>query len=455
MKKIHGEYIKFLSLLAIVSVSIYYLMDIVTRAWNTKLMQTISDMIRLVDPTGISVIMTFIIGFYIGSLILLLFDRKKRAQSIILVIGIIILVGFMMTNFMVKWNPVYIIVGVIVGILLGSKGVDLRKVNAKSTFKSASSNISKFSVLYATIALIVVYIAPNADNSKFIFDLLIVFVFSWFFSMMINYEIKGPKIVILGPEESGKTLFLAGCYKRTVDTAEVSTNRNGNLIELMSELHVQFPGRTKDIKDYNFTYEVGKIFPRETILSTLDYPGIYLKDIAQYIDNKEKIDDIEDIAIKSRVEVSRVVASADMLIFIIDSERYPKFQEMGLDHYLKIVTKLEQIGKNIEYHLVVTKSDLFKDGYPNFEDDYEGFRKFIEEKFIENIFIKELLVGKEEKSFYPVFYYTQKLENPKYDPDMPISKDNKQYENTLIHDKYGNVYVYGFDKFMNRLTESD
>jgi len=455
MKKLHEEYAKFSVLFIIVAGLTYYLMDMIARSWNTELMKGISSAIRLIDPSGISLFITFMIGFYLGSLVLLFLDRKKRIQAIILSVGIVVLIVYMIRNFTVGWNLVYVALGTLIGLYLGSKDVGWRNINTKGEFRRAASNVSKFSVIYSVASLVTIYSSPGADNSGFIRDSLVVLTFSFFFSLLMDYELKGPKIVILGPEKSGKTLFLAGCYKRVVDVTEIPTDRSNDLIDLMTELYKGWPTRTKDIKEYRFTYEVGKLFPRETVLSTSDYPGIYLKDIAQYIGNKENIDKIEDLAKRSRVKVARQVAGADILIFIIDTERYPRFEEMGIDHYLKIVTELRGNGKNIEHYVVVTKSDLFKEEYPNYEGDYEGFKKFIEDKFVENIFVRELLIGESGRKFYPVFYYTKRTENPKYNPLIPITKDNEQYTSVPIHDNYGNVYVYGFDKFMNQLMQNE
>jgi signal recognition particle receptor subunit beta len=455
MKKLQEEYVKFSVLLIVVAGLTYYLMNMVTRSWNTELMKGIGNAIKLVDPSGTSIFITFMIGFYFGSLILLFLDRKKRVQAIILFTGIVILVDYMIKNYTIGWNLIYIVLGMFIGLYLGSRGVGWKNINTKGEFRGAASNVSKFSIMYSVASLVIIYSSPVVDNSGFIKDALTVLAFSFFFSTLMDYELKGPKIVILGPEESGKTLFLAGCYKRVVDITEIPTDRSNDLIDLMTELHKGWPTRTKDIKEYRFTYEVGKLFPRKTILSTSDYPGIYLKDIAQYIGNKENIDKIEDVAKRSRVKVARQVAGADILIFIIDTERYPRFEDMGIDYYLKIVSELRRTGKDIEHFVVVTKSDIFKEEFPNYEKDYEGFKKFIEDKFIENIFIRELLIGESGRNFYPVFYYTTRTENPKYNPLMPATKDNRQYISSPIHDNYGNVYVYGFDKFMNRLMGNE
>jgi hypothetical protein len=272
MKKLYEEYIKFFILLVIVIVLTPYLMDIITRSWDTELMKEISNAIKTIDPSGISIFITFTLGFYIGSAILLILDRKKRIQAFILLVGIIVLFDYMVHKFAIGWNMVYAILGIIIGIYLGS---GFKNINKRGEFRQAATNVGAFSVYYASISLIILYASPNVDNSNFIKDALVIIAFSIFFMMLMGYEAKGPKIFILGPEQSGKTLFLAGCYKRVVDTTDVPTNRSPDLIDLMKDLHTGWPKRTRDVREYQFTYDKGKLFPRATTLRTVDFPGIY------------------------------------------------------------------------------------------------------------------------------------------------------------------------------------
>ena len=195
------------------------------------------------------------------------------------------------------------------------------------------------------------------------------------------------------------------------------------------------------------------------VLRTVDYPGIYLRDISHYIDNTENVEKIDDVEKKIRVMAAREVKQADILIFIIDASKHPDFEkmgladrhgfeEMGIDYYLEIVTKLHNIGKDVKHYMVITKSDLFKEEFPNYEEAYNEFRIFIENKFSGNMFVKNLLIGAYNTTFYPVFYYTKKIENP--DPN-----DKKRYIYVPIRDTYGNIHTYGFDKFMDQLMEDE
>ena len=62
-------------------------------------------------------------------------------------------------------------------------------------------------MLYAGLSLIVLYSSTDVDNSNFIKDAIVVVIFSLFFALLMTGGFKGPKIFILGPEQSGKTFF--------------------------------------------------------------------------------------------------------------------------------------------------------------------------------------------------------------------------------------------------------
>lgn len=441
--KLHKDHIKFLVFLGIVIVLTSFLMDIITRSWNTSLMKDISGVIRSIDPAGISVFMSITIGFYIGSTLLLIIDRYKRIQAIILSIGIFIVMSQMSDTFNVDWNIIYIGLGVVIGIFLGG-GFEFKKNKQRNDFKKAAKNVSYASVIYIIMSFLILYMSQE-DSSNFIKDSIVIMAFSYFFGEIMSITVKGPKIFILGPGKSGKTLFLAGCYMRVLNITEIPVKPSEYLVDLIAEMHqegIEWPGQTLGtIKEYQFTYETGKIFPKETTLRTIDYPGPFIEKIAEYMDIKSvKGATLSEDEIKYAT-VAQEVSKADKLIFVIDGGRYPNFGDMGLLHYIKIITKLHDKGRDIEPYIVVTKSDLFISQYPNYEADYKGFKQFIEDKFSQNINLKMLLNEATNASFYPVFYYTKNVSNA----PVPIP----------IRDENRNVYTFGFDKFMNHLMETE
>jgi len=233
-------------------------------------------------------------------------------------------------------------------------------------------------------------------------------------------------------------IFQGVLRKRCPDAAraEIPAMANDDLVDLVDELAKGvWPGRTRKISKYQFRFETGKVFPKETVLRTIDYPGVYLKDILDYMFSNRDIKKMNEEE-QNFLIAAKEVTNADRLIFIIDGEKYPKFEEMGTIYYTKIMTKLFEHKKKAKIYIIVTKSDLFREYYPNYEEDYEGFKKFIEDKFSQNIYFRQLINSSTNVTFYPVFYYTKKV-NGQY---IPLRDDNN------------NVYIFGFDKFMDSLT---
>lgn len=203
--RLHKDHIKFLIFLGIVIILTNFLMDIITRSWNTSLNKDISGVIRSIDSAGISIFISITMGFYIGSALLLVIDRYKRIQAIILSIGIFIVISKMSDTFNVDWNTIYIGLGVVIGIFLGG-GFEIKKNKQKNDFKKAAKNVSYASVIYIIISFLILYMSQE-DSSNFIKDSIVIMAFSYFFGEIMSITVKGPKIFILGPGKSGKTLW--------------------------------------------------------------------------------------------------------------------------------------------------------------------------------------------------------------------------------------------------------
>jgi signal recognition particle receptor subunit beta len=433
--KIQKDHIQFLVFLAITIILTKYLMDIIIRAWKTDWMIQVGNAIKTVDPSGTSIFINIIIGFYIGSLIFISMDRYKRIQALILFIGIFIVFNYLSEHISIKWNVIYIGLGILIGSFLATYG-DIEKVRARDLGR-ATKNVSIASMLYIIIAFFILYvISPYQSNINFVKDAVVILAFSYFFGEVMNYKAKGPKILVLGPASSGKTAFLAGCYLRILSIAEIPAMANDDLVDLIDELAKGvWPDRTRKISKYQFRFETGKIFPKETLLRTIDYPGIYLENILDFMYTKKDVNKMNTEE-KNFLFAAKEVTNADRLIFIIDGEKYPRFEEMGTIYYTKIIAKMFEHKKKVKIYIIVTKSDLFREYYPNYEEDYEGFKNFIENKFSQNMYFKQLINSSPDVTFYPVFYYTKKVNG----------------EHIPLRDENNNVYIFGFDKFMDSLT---
>ena len=103
-------------------------------------MKGVSNAIKVIDPSGIAVIIMFVVGFYIGSAILLFLDREKKVQAFILLIGVVVLLDYMTKTFTIGWNVIYIGIGAAVGIYLGS---GFKNTN-RGDFSKAASECRQF-----------------------------------------------------------------------------------------------------------------------------------------------------------------------------------------------------------------------------------------------------------------------------------------------------------------------
>ncbi len=440
---IDKDYVKFFIIFGIVTVLIPFLMDIIVRSWKTEMMKQLADGIKSVDPSGTSILFSIAIGFYIGSIFLLYLDRYKRMQAILLSIGLVSVTSYITRLFTINFNLIFLILGVFIGGILGNRF----KFTYRKEVKQAAANITIISVTYVVISYIIFYVS-TADSSNFIKDSAVVLIFSYFFGEVMNYKAKGSKIFVLGPAQSGKTLFIAGCYMRALEIAKGPIKPSPDLLELIDQMHKEeiiWPRRTQEISKYQFVYESGSLFPKEMMLRTLDYPGPFIEKIYEYMyikrsPKKGEKDKKYGEEIKYET-VAKEITKSDKLIFIIDGSKYPNFADMGITQYVKILGKLQENRRNVKPYIVITKSDFFTGDYPNYENDYEGFKQFIESRISNSIFIKELL-NEASASIYPVFYYTKKINEEGNENYIPLRDENR------------NVYTYGFDKFMDDLIEN-
>lgn len=435
--KLGREYKNFLIYLVVVIILTPFMMDLITRSWNTELMRSITAGIKTIDPNGVSILMSIVAGFYAGSILLLFADRYKKIQAVLLSIGMLVMFNYMTNKFNINWNIIFIGIGVLIGIVIGYGS----KAEEKE-FGNATTSLSIFSILYIMISFLILYASPDQSGNSFIKDAIVMLAFAYFFGKLVGYVDPGPKIFVLGPASAGKTMFLVGCYLEALRVTEIPARASQDLRDAVDEFHegsYAWLTRTGKIQEYQFTYEVGKLFPKKTVLRALDYPGVFLENISRYMyikKDKAKMNETE----KRYITVADEIIDADSLIFIIDGEKFPQFGNMGIAYYIDILSKLNEHGKKIKPYIVFTKSDLLMTQYVDKggnKEDYEGFKKFIQEISSKNIYMVQLLNESSKASFYPVFYYTKK-EGTDY---IPMRDDDK------------NVYIFGFDKFIDSLSE--
>lgn len=465
------EYIRLSIYLIIVVVLTIPLLNIFIRSWEMEggLMKIFANAIWDFHPSGVTILITFIAGFCLGSLLLMLIDEYKRFQSILLSIGFIIIVYYIIIGNIfpnVNWiNNVSILgIGALIGVLIGG-GKDLLNDKKELKFQKASNNLTFFSMFFIIFAVAGNYISflltddLSSININNVFeDILIAIAFIYFLGVFISYTAISPRIFILGPSKSGKSLLLAGCYLFALKKMKSQpTNANKELLELITKLHTQdieggFWGTefTSATLTYHFVYKAGSLFPKKVFFKTFDWPGGLLKDIYEYIDKKNSDEkEEEDDKNKYKVNMAQItqeILKSQKLLFVIDAEKSPQFDEMGIIHYINILEKLIEKGNMIDSYIVITKCDIFVEEYKEINDivddfniDYNNFKYYMKQKFERNILLRTLINESSGASIYPVFYYTKKNITGEY--LVPIRDD------------LNNVFTFGFDELMYDLTQ--
>lgn len=437
------DVIKFIAYLLMMITLTYFSMDIVSRSWNTGIMEQSADAIRSIDQSGILFITNVVIGFFVSSIILMYTDRRKKIQAIILSIGLILIVIYMTNEFRVEWNIIYVLLGIIFGVFAGG---GLKK---NITSRQATTNICMVSISYIAISYLNIYIMQDRPIDEFFRDGIVVLGFAYFFGTVMSYKGKGKRIFVLGPGKSGKTVFMVGCYKIALNNAENPTRPNRNLREAFNQLHRSiykisegeklkeyWPRSTEETTYYEFIYETGTLFPEDTLFRTIDYPGGFLGNLS---DNMyKKIDKGTDNSIKTYINIAREIIESDKLIFILDSEAYPVFDYVT--YYIDIINTLREKGNTFDSYIIATKCDIFKEefGKRPTSHDYRKFKEFLEKKFSKSDHIRMLFVESSMKDVYPVFYDTEKDERGAIKP---------------LRNEDGNMFIFGFDEFMRCLME--
>ncbi|PWB51256.1 MAG: hypothetical protein C3F06_10585 [Candidatus Methanoperedenaceae archaeon] len=459
-----ADTILFCIFLVVIVILTPFVMDMVSRSWKTELMGQIKEAIESIDSSSISIFISVTIGFYVGSLLLLGLDKYKKVQAVIISIGLILTIKYLIDNYATDWNIYAFLIGAGVGIALGS----INNSKPKGDYERAAKNIVMVSTGYLVITYIILYASLNVESGKFLIDSGSVLGFSALMTNLLLYKGKGPRVFVIGPAKSGKTVFLVGCYIQLVKLSQDQPinpskslynayNELKGSTKTQSEIEAQHLAernlvdpkinpswieRTEDTVEYSFTYVIGKLFPKEVTVRSVDFPGSYIVNIPDYMFAKRTIEKGEEEYVKT----AKYVEESDKLILVIDSNNFPNYSE-EIGQYIAVARQMRENRKNVKYYIVITKSDIFIDdfkknkGYEQFysfgNKDYDNFRSFMTEKFSKNGDIMTLLPEIYGAPMYPVFYETEKYHGAR----LPLINDN------------GNVYVCGFSEFMKDLFE--
>lgn len=465
------EKLKLILYFAVIIVLAYPLATFIGRAWeNAHLARSI---VRLHYVVGISrpAVNMAILGVFIGFLILMTLDPKKRIQAALLWPGMLIsLIGLVSLGlFLVQINFIaetpWFIGGLVAGLVVGG-GRKLLQVQTADTleFRRASLGVFFILALIVTVAFVEYHIQypeifsvtqngvqPATTNpsgigletSGIFKNALIGGLFIFVLGQFVTYDAE-QDFFILGPRASGKSLFLIGAYLEALEqtsnsSANTPLNPSNDLVDMIQELDrpesdwiIEATGRG-EVNVLSFQFVHGRVFPTNIGLQSIDYAGEYLNRLPDAIADTLP-DDSVDATLERLVDG---VENADTLVLLLDLERFMNDEPLEIAEYFDILRQTNNTG----VILVATKADVMAE---EFREErgleahrYQGeFRQYINQRLRGSQQVEGLIQETAGTEIYPVYYQT---------------KTNENGDRVPIRDETNSVMIVGYEELLDLL----
>lgn len=475
----YREYIKLVIYFLVLLIITPSLINIMGKAWSidNSLIRVLASYLWVIDHSSIQIVINMIIGFLVGSLVLMLIDTKKRVQSLLLTTSLLYLtLNIFMGNILSNVNWGKYITWLFIGMLIGFLSGDGKKLLMNDTeFPKAAKNIRTLSWVIITVCLLSYYISlysvagDNASNltGSILKDSFSTILFFVFLKEFIDYDTKDAKVFLLGPKESGKSLCMAGIYLKAMGTSKKPSMPNEGIQNLLKELDTSgWPDSTKSTTEYSFIHHYGTLFPKSTELRTIDYMGSYFEGISVLLDDmysqksSAKLHPIQDSNSNSKGEngsdllsnaetreavklVAQHVYESSHLLLVLDGAKFPRSDDMQISGFISILNFFNKNKIHKNFYVVVTKCDIFCDEFEATtkesldNETYIEFKDFMYNKLTQNLSIRQLLLEAQVNEIYPVFYHTTK---------------DKSGNAIPVKDEFNNMYTFGFDHLLDAIT---
>jgi hypothetical protein len=300
-----------------------------TRAFRgfSPLERTVENVLVLIPFVDKVTVAAVLLGMYLGFVALLFFDYKKRVQSYLFGLGTVITLAFLVSenvllSFMgpVDFVVLFVVAGVVIRRIGGEQFGDM-SVSPSDVFNSrvltndsdepvefpgAAKRLSSLLIAVTVVALVEAHVqygplvqrsngilapnvaafstlGPTGTEQTIAINLLFSLVFIVSVRQFLTYEPSPNRIVFVGPKRSGKTHLIIGLYAEAqssgLNPRHVSQYLSMKKDELMRtrrwvEATKADEARTR-MPELNFTFTSEGLFPKDVIVSGLDYPGEY------------------------------------------------------------------------------------------------------------------------------------------------------------------------------------
>ena len=468
--KDYNEQLAFVAYLAIVAVLSPLVANLIGDAWQA------SQVIRPLASVGVVVgleshtIVLGLLGLFAGLLGLMTVDPKKRWPALLLWVGLGIIVYSLMSAGQLipelgTEDLTWVLPGLLMGVVLGGGLGALRLTSiGPIEFRRASW------LVYLTIMLVILlsllelhleypeFLEVTADGLSITLlqdpavgfntaglglNLIVGFAAVFTVRRFIGYD-ADEEFFILGPPSSGKSLFLIGAYLEALQRGanksvrqRESLDPSQDLMELVENLDrdnsdwiVEATGRS-ELRDLEFKYVRGSMFPENVVLSSVDYAGEHLRRIPGSLAGE--IDDPD----RELELITEGIQAADTLILLVDVERHVNNEGLGLAEYFRILEEADDKGAII----VATKCDILADQFWEQQEvtperAFGEFRQYVEDELCTSEQFQALLRQTPQSEVHPVYYETE---------------FNDEGERVPVRDENGSVVTVGFDRLLSRL----
>jgi hypothetical protein len=404
------------------------------------------------------------LGLYMAFLTLMTIDQKKRVQAVLLwTATLLTLFGLAaMSVFLPNVSPIqnspWLLGGFVIGVALGGgeqltdiadgHAIEFRRASRGVYYMIAAATVVMFLELHLEYPNFLVasggpqfYLRINATG--IVPDALTSGVFLFVINQFIKYD-ADHDFFILGPRESGKSLFLIGAYLEAMERlpenqASTPLNPSPDLISYIEQLErrdaewiVEATGRG-EINVLSFQYVYGSVFPTNVQLSGIDYAGEYLERLPDAITGAMDENDMDT----TMTRLTEGIEDADTLLLLVDVERFINNEPLEVRDYFAILNATE----DKEALLIATKADHLAE---QFSEDrglqphryFDEFKQYTQDRLQENENIRGLTAQVGNTEIHPVYYQTKEDENGNRVP---------------MRDEHGSVVTVGFDELLDKL----
>jgi len=425
--------------------------------------------LRLLIGLNLVEVASAVFGIFLGLLLLMTLDRKKRWQAFLLWLGLgvalfaLVQMDLFLAN--MDLSPVPSLVGIAFGLFVGGiRDIFSNENIATMEFRNASRGIFVFLVVVVVFSLFENHVTyPDllritqdgvelltvssldfgVETEGLLQNVLVSAIFLVTLRRFIQYDAeKG--FFVLGPPASGKSLFLIGAYLEALRKADEETRApldpSDDLMSMIEHLDrpnnrwiVEATGQGQ-VEDLRFQYVHGDVFPKNVRLSTLDYAGEYLSQLPDVLTDTVMEENTDQVAQR----LASAVRAADTLILVVDVERFvDDAQNLDINPYYGI---LEAVGDK-DVILLATKADLLAE---RFQEErgleahryYDDFREFVNNQLRQSKTVDSLVLQTGGGEIIPVYYQTT---------------ENEHGERVPMRDDANQVMTVGFDYLLDRI----